>query len=195
MLIELLVVIAIISVLAALLFPVFSAARAKARQATCASNIRQVGVSLFMYAHDWDGMLPPATTKMPGGRFSTEWQGQVDIVWWDLVYPYLRNERVLYCPDAPPYLPTYRVNSEMTFVTPGALDACMDPSRTLMLLDGQVPNEEGERLNIPALGAAAHPLIDECMYHHGKCQVCFADGHVKLLTMAQLEDPSLWSID
>ena len=51
-LIELLVVIAIIAILAAILFPVFAQARAKARQTSCVSNARQVGMSVMMYAQD-----------------------------------------------------------------------------------------------------------------------------------------------
>jgi prepilin-type N-terminal cleavage/methylation domain-containing protein len=53
-LIELLVVIAIIAILAAILFPVFSQARAKAYQAACLSNIRNVAMATAMYAQDWD---------------------------------------------------------------------------------------------------------------------------------------------
>jgi prepilin-type N-terminal cleavage/methylation domain-containing protein len=49
-LIELLVVIAIIAILAAILFPVFAQAREKARQATCMSNLRQIGLGTLMYA-------------------------------------------------------------------------------------------------------------------------------------------------
>lgn len=55
-LIELLVVIAIISILAALLFPVFANAREKARQTTCSSNLKQIGVALAMYRTDYDMM-------------------------------------------------------------------------------------------------------------------------------------------
>ncbi|HZO87956.1 MAG TPA: prepilin-type N-terminal cleavage/methylation domain-containing protein [Chthonomonadaceae bacterium] len=55
-LIELLVVIAIIAILAAILFPVFSQVRAKARQATCTSNVHQLGLSLSMYRQDYDGV-------------------------------------------------------------------------------------------------------------------------------------------
>ncbi len=57
-LIELLVVIAIIALLTAILFPVFARAREKARQAACASNLKQVGMALQMYIQDYDEMLP-----------------------------------------------------------------------------------------------------------------------------------------
>src|SRR5438094_8508507 len=58
-LIELLVVIAIIAILAAILFPVFAQAREKARQVTCLSNMKQVGLGLQMYVQDYDETLPP----------------------------------------------------------------------------------------------------------------------------------------
>src|SRR5687768_18600195 len=57
-LIELLVVIAIIAILAAILFPVFAQARDKARSASCLSNLRQVGMGLYMYVQDYDETYP-----------------------------------------------------------------------------------------------------------------------------------------
>ena len=60
-LIELLVVIAIIAILAAILFPVFAQAREKARQATCLSNLKQLGLGLLQYVQDSDETFPLAT--------------------------------------------------------------------------------------------------------------------------------------
>jgi len=58
-LIELLVVIAIIAILAAILFPVFAQAREKARQASCTSNLKQMGLAFLQYSQDYDNTLPP----------------------------------------------------------------------------------------------------------------------------------------
>src|SRR2546429_1371192 len=59
-LIELLVVIAIIAILAAILFPVFAQAREKARQSSCQSNLRQLGLATQLYAQDYDETYPLA---------------------------------------------------------------------------------------------------------------------------------------
>src|SRR3569833_2553172 len=73
-LIELLVVIAIIAILAAILFPVFAQAREKARQITCTSNMKQIGLAMMQYVQDYDETYPlslfnyPAPPPDPGGR-------------------------------------------------------------------------------------------------------------------------------
>lgn len=57
-LIELLVVIAIIAILASILFPVFGTARERAKQISCLSNIKQIGLAIRLYADDSDGSFP-----------------------------------------------------------------------------------------------------------------------------------------
>lgn len=81
-LIELLVVIAIIAILAAILMPVFAQAREKARQATCHSNLRQVGMAVLMYAQDYDETLPFGAINPPGQPLT---------MWYDLVEPYVKS--------------------------------------------------------------------------------------------------------
>jgi prepilin-type N-terminal cleavage/methylation domain-containing protein/prepilin-type processing-associated H-X9-DG protein len=58
-LIELLVVVAIIAVLVAVLLPALRSARERAKQVTCSSNLRQIGLGLRMYLDDWNGVFPP----------------------------------------------------------------------------------------------------------------------------------------
>jgi prepilin-type N-terminal cleavage/methylation domain-containing protein/prepilin-type processing-associated H-X9-DG protein len=69
-LIELLVVIAVIAILAAILFPVFAQAREKARQATCQSNLKQIGTAFALYAQDYDESFPNTGAELLWtGRF------------------------------------------------------------------------------------------------------------------------------
>ena len=80
-LIELLVVIAIIAILAAILFPVFAQARSKARQTTCVSNEKQLGIAILMYTQDYDETLPLANYTIgddPSGNSNTVWQYIID---------------------------------------------------------------------------------------------------------------------
>ena len=99
-LIELLVVIAIIAILAAILFPVFSRAREKARQTACLSNMKQIGTALMMYVQDWDETFPflgcfgCGTGPDANNPLCTP-QAKI--------YPYVKNTGVYDCPSADMY--------------------------------------------------------------------------------------------
>lgn len=75
-LIELLVVIAIIAILAAILFPVFAQARDKARQASCLSNLKQIGTAMMMYVQDYEETYP--LVYFPGTNPFQRWQEVID---------------------------------------------------------------------------------------------------------------------
>ena len=72
-LIELLVVIAIIAILAAILFPVFSQAREKARQSQCTSNQRNAAMGTMQYVQDYDEQFMELYRIHDGGRTDEVW--------------------------------------------------------------------------------------------------------------------------
>jgi len=124
-LIELLVVIAVIAVLAAILFPVFAQVRAKARSASCVSNLKQIGLALAMYRQDYDEMNaryrfcpdlpndplclavdPPAAITGPNEVWwapqdpSVPWENPaVNITKPGLLSPYVKNYGIFRCPE------------------------------------------------------------------------------------------------
>jgi prepilin-type N-terminal cleavage/methylation domain-containing protein len=120
-LIELLVVIAIIAILAAILFPVFAQAREKARQITCASNLKQIGIATMMYTQDNDELFYPhrwtpdvagdnpfctsgfTCSTSEGTESGAQITGKASgrIFWVSLLQPYTKSYGVFKCPDNP----------------------------------------------------------------------------------------------
>ncbi|MDR3707699.1 MAG: DUF1559 domain-containing protein [Capsulimonadaceae bacterium] len=128
-LIELLVVIAIIAILAAILFPVFATAREKARQASCASNEKQLGVAFLQYTQDYDEMVPAGTNYWASFCGTNTGQGWA----WEL-YPYLKSAGVFACPDD---------NVPDAAVTAGGVTTTVSYAVNMNLAFGMAPYSSG----------------------------------------------------
>jgi len=139
-LIELLVVIAIIAILAAILFPVFAKVREKARQTSCTSNMKQIGLAFVQYAQDNDETFPVGGNTFGNGQGGGGgWAGRV--------YSYVKSAGVYKCPDDPtgtdnsvnpPRVPvSYAYNSAIANLP--ALASLNAPASTVMLFEVQGP--------------------------------------------------------
>jgi prepilin-type N-terminal cleavage/methylation domain-containing protein/prepilin-type processing-associated H-X9-DG protein len=129
-LIELLVVVAIISLLAGILFPVFARARENARQASCLSNVKQLGLAIEQYKQDYDGFYPFAR-----GPKADSWYG-------NFLEPYIKARQIIFCPSAPSQWPIdYAYNASFGY-------AITVPTQTTITCNGH-PN--GPLLNEAAV--------------------------------------------
>ncbi len=199
-LIELLVVIAIIAILAAILFPVFARAREKARQSSCASNLKQLGLAALSYAQDYDETWMPVAAGTRG-----EWSGHYGNAastagcW---IRPYLKNDQVRSCPS---FIRTGDINAfayspylggtagTLAPVVPGlpywpsSLASVASASETIMMAEEvlmfsnaipQTPEPWLHYPGAPELSSGQH------FRHSGVCNTGFADGHVKAMPRA-----------
>lgn len=201
-LIELLVVIAIISILAAILFPVFARARENARRASCASNLKQIGISFMMYTQDYDEMMP--LNNVTGSPTLETGKPAVSGVhhWFEMMFPYIKSVQVFNCPSTDqttyrPYIGQYNygffdygynyatASSGMCPATGGVdlhvskLSAIDDVAGTVEVVDANyyLVNPKGTAY------AAAGNAVDR---HLDTNNVLFVDGHVKSIKYTNL---------
>lgn len=199
-LIELLVVIAIIAILAAILFPVFAKAREKARQSTCANNLKQIGLAIMQYAQDYDETLP-GQVYHDGGYNSNGWVEGLPS-WWIGVEPYVKNKNgVTVCPSSKRerFVP---VEYNMGYLYPRfcnfrSLAAMTAPADVIMLWEraenltafGTYPNPNTVNPYSWDLGPLPYTFSD---IHSGGSNYLWADGHVKWKRSDQITDTMFW---
>lgn len=200
-LIELLVVIAIISILAAILFPVFAQAREKARQTTCLSNEKQIGLAILQYVQDYDETMPFGgwnPIKAPDNTDSC-------YSWRYTVQPYVKNAGVFLCPSyerpqEPLWSPCggtqsmdWRVGIRRSYAGIHSW-AHQDFARAGLKI-AEIPRPAGlimvmeSRYEYPDLGTWTLPWTSDWITrgkgaytsHNGKSNWLFYDGHVKAI--------------
>jgi prepilin-type N-terminal cleavage/methylation domain-containing protein len=127
-LIELLVVIAILAILMAILMPALHRARMLAQRLVCAAHIKDLGSSLYMYAQESEGELPPMNEVRPAqtaGHY-TRWFRSGDETWWNLGYMWkagmITDGRIFYCPS-PEVRFKYRDYDEPKFPASSTVDS------------------------------------------------------------------------
>lgn len=215
-LIELLVVIVIIAIISAILFPVFSQARAKARQSVCSSNMRQIGAAILLYQQDYDGCYVPYEVRYPPNRISLDEYYNFGVAEWlkssvapaqerYLLEPYIRNDAVRLCPSRKQrykqggqwHEGRYTMNGQFSpyFTSPqGRLDSEVShPSMTMIVWE--------HYWNSPYCGwgppQPGPPNGSEEQHwesaHHGGLNILWCDGHVNRMRFRQL-NPSMFSI-
>ena len=199
-LIELLTVIAIIAVLAAILFPVFSSARGKARSARCLSNMQQIGQAIELYVQDNQGFYPTWSISHPrvpppseDAANASGWVFSGDptkpgpgIVTWDVsIASYLREESLLICADNPNSdgltARSYAIASHPAPFNAGGETGCLSgfrrhPPTTVLLFEGTITGAWGDALGEFYQATGADP---RCDVHRGGKDFLFCDYHAE----------------
>ena len=204
-LIELLVVIAIIAILAAILFPVFARAREKARQASCQSNCKQLGLAAKMYCQDYDETWARTDNTMAAGVTPPDTNRNF---WRFVLQPYIKNWQIFVCPSITQTGDISNINTQGLQAYGylpgwGVTDASIRyPAELLAFADEYhwIANGGNQGWTIAYANtcqAACLPdrRADTNTRHNGGSNICYADGHVKWMSAGgigtTLTDPTM----
>lgn len=203
-LLEILIVLAIVGILAAILLPLFNAARESGRSATCQSNLHQIGLAMRLYVQDNAGFWPDPLPYGLGLQCS----------WPERIYPYVKSSAVFQCPNAPQliYAPgcgpddnngetirTFDGAYAMNDLRQGTVVRINDarfgnPSGTIVVLDGK-----GNFIGLTAADAPLETPQDVLnagvvIRHRNGSNLLYADGHVKWRSVEQLTRRAQWTL-
>ncbi|HEY3397069.1 MAG TPA: prepilin-type N-terminal cleavage/methylation domain-containing protein [Armatimonadota bacterium] len=190
-LIELLVVIAIIAILAAILFPVFARARAKAQQANCLSNVKQLMLGIIMYVSDNDQKWFTYSAAQDG-RIVTTGPGQ-NLSWAFSIFPYVKNSQIYLCPsglptnitqaNCPPNggISQYLFNGQITPNVPISMEAIAFPAECWAITDMAAIGQVQTAVNTATWPAAPWGGPRVGATHNNGENTGFLDGHAKWL--------------
>jgi prepilin-type N-terminal cleavage/methylation domain-containing protein len=195
-LIEVLVVITVIAILAAIIFPVYLQGREKARQTTCLSNLKQLGIAMRMYADDWNGYFPTSRLENGGyGNPSGNWAGVYDVFGkcdpkMGQIYQYVKNVDVYLCPDdkgvnpervtdpsALPYPLSYSMNNISDYRSSSSME--ISPAQIgLLIHEGRDTIDDGDFYWYGWKDGGEGQNNPGKMHHGGTC-VLYYDLHAK----------------
>lgn len=202
-LIELLVVIAIVAILSAILFPVFGRAREKARQATCASHLRQIGMAISMYTEDYDGYFPAVAKNWTKDRWAELPTMPIPAIagYSKMSVAEFQNDgiqTIFRCPSMPPkargtgsengytdytvnvYVFAYLPHTNKDYAAFKNLSDIQRPAEILMVADKTNTRSDGT-----AFTEASYSTFLGT-HHSGGGNACFVDNHVKWVRPSEI---------
>jgi prepilin-type N-terminal cleavage/methylation domain-containing protein len=177
-LIELLVVIAIITILTAMLMPALAYARESARQAVCANNLRQIGLTLFMYCNAESEFFP----VVHGDDYANPQPANEE--WWHMLQPYGMEREFMLCPSDPLQTKTdvesYIYNGMFAFSKKYGM--VKSPSKKIIVSERSDEQHALDHQGYPAW--LAEPEWEELVKHDRHADFSnylFVDVHVKAM--------------
>ncbi len=211
-LIELLVVIAIISILASMLLPALKSARERAKQISCANNVKQIGTGFNLYLSSYDDVYPQYnlgnSTVTPKGIWIGVINEQIEGVN-DWKYQDMGHGKSFYCPsgDTGKFQDTTRAGSapysaygcsfygyNYQYIGEGYPKITMikQPSSTILAADSNEDYQYDSLINRNFIGV---PDYAAGYRHSGMANWLWVDGHVNTENRAQYIDSEWWDRD
>lgn len=186
--VELMIVMVALTLLTALLLPVFSRSVEASRRTRCFANLRQLGISLTLYAQDYNGHAPLRSHGDPATNPTTA-------TWRDDLFPYVKSGAIYQCGSNPAHntvvskvettdlFASYACNYSSSGLgifgnfdgsASARLPLLEHPSKTIAIAESTSP--------LPDLNLDDSKMIGRLFAgHNGMTNYLFADGHMKPL--------------